>query len=129
MSEATLLKLVPKAGPRTSLLKLVSFEIMLECFMCLCKVSNCLSAYLDHLKSQHGLIHHYDMCCCSQGQCCRTFSRKYTFTDHLQKHHQEDFVQQKGAVVQKKDVGECSIETDDNSQISGHELYINGARP
>ena len=41
-------------------------------------------------KLKHGCYSRSDTYCCSQDSCCRTFSNKYTFVDHL---HNDDFVE------------------------------------
>ena len=66
---------------------------MLECFKCHQQVANTLKDYFQHLKFKHGCHSHFEKYCCSQGHCCRTFSNKYTFTDHLRKQHKNDFIE------------------------------------
>lgn len=64
---------------------------MIICFVCHSGVYGTLTEYLVHLKSQHARFSHYDTYSCRQGQCCRTFTNKYTFMKHLRKSHSEDF--------------------------------------
>lgn len=98
---------------------------MIECFICHREVSQTLSEYFMHLKLQHGRYSQYDTYCCSQGQCCRTFSNKYTFTQHLRKHHQDEFSDQRQNVSAAADAAynvdnsSCDMETESNTDLCG----------
>ena len=96
---------------------------MIECFVCHCEVSDTLPDYFMHLKLQHGRSGQYDTYCCSQGQCCRTFSNKYTFTQHLRKHHQDEFSHQRHSVLAVEEAAcnadnySCSMETENDTDV------------
>lgn len=51
-----------------------------------------LNQYFNYLKLKHEHSNRFDTYSCSQGQCCRTFSSKYTFIGHSRVYHSDDFV-------------------------------------
>ena len=64
-----------------------------------------------HYKDKHGLSARFSRYCCSQGQCCRTFSDKYVFKRHLERCHSHEFV--------ADDEMECTeVATDDDDVMS-----------
>ena len=65
---------------------------MLECFICHCDVGKTLSALFSHLKNKHSVHEHYSRYSCAQGQCCQTFSNKYTLAAHIRNCHTEDLL-------------------------------------
>jgi hypothetical protein len=96
---------------------------MAHCFVCNSEISCTLNGYLAHLKSEHARSSHYGTYNCSQGQCCRTFTNKYTFVKHLRKCHSDDFTSSQTAVRQSSQgvSSNCLMESDgdcDENDIS-----------
>jgi len=63
---------------------------MLTCHICKAEVACNLKELYTHFRSRHGISDRYSRYSCSQGQCCRTFTDKYTFGRHIERCHKED---------------------------------------
>lgn len=59
---------------------------MPSCFECMCRLGS-IKDLLNHLKRAHGIYERKDRYRCCEGQCARTFSDKYVFTNHLVTNH------------------------------------------
>lgn len=62
---------------------------MLKCFICHSEVADSVKQLLHHLKTKHALYEEFAKYSCSQGNCCRTFSNRYTFISHIRRQHAE----------------------------------------
>lgn len=63
---------------------------MLECGICKVGIIGSTKKLFEHLKTKHGIHERYDKYVCCQGQCCHTFTNKYTFAKHLESCHITD---------------------------------------
>ena len=63
---------------------------MLSCHLCKAEVACNLKELYSHFRSRHGISDRYSRYSCCQGQCCRTFTDKYTFGRHIERCHKED---------------------------------------
>jgi len=63
---------------------------MLVCFVCGRDVSTSIKILFEHFKAVHHMYANYTRYSCKQGQCCRTFSNKYTFIGHIRREHKND---------------------------------------
>jgi len=63
---------------------------MLSCHLCKAKVGCNLKKLYSHFCNKHGMSDRCSRYSCSQQQCCRTFTDKYTFGRHIDRCHEED---------------------------------------
>lgn len=63
---------------------------MLTCFICNSDFNCSVKQLIEHFKRAHGIFEAYARYSCKQGQCCRSFSNKYTFMGHLRRDHKAD---------------------------------------
>ena len=64
---------------------------MLVCFVCNAEIAGNIKNLFMHLKTNHGVHDRHEKYSCRQGQCCRSFSEKYSFSKHLLTSHPLDF--------------------------------------